>query len=922
MANQTSEKYTEDLFQAIDTIIATRVSKLPYDQTIICTIEDTTNAEYGKYLVRASNSTTDLDAKFTVFSEKTDYKVGDKVYVRIPMGDFTQQKVITGGYVAEDNLYNTDKDVFWTAEKVNLGDASISGGNYSYLNLYTKPQNAPFPAYYAFRLQFTPSTTESFSGTNYKQSDVDVEFELVVEYTIPTTLTTTSSKQTYTIKLRDYNANLLRNFSSKITVDIDLYSLHDTQIQVQKINLQNLRFVGNAVGGRYKNISLQSISYSFGYFIQNNINKLLVPYAESNFYFPDQQSTAKTVYFHYYDATDYTTKTLQPIQDLASQFTISVNDQIISDIIPIEEDFDGQYYCFNLPIGNNQVLRSSYQAVQVVMQSPDEIQNSIALVNANYYSQIGADVNDAKNGTRFLTAYTPTAAEEETARFNNGVFYIYGQDGKTTDSSASYVTRRAFVQFIDYFTGEPFDVSELSVSLGTTDQSMITLTSTVPELLRDNIAYITFKISDYYAQNKRNNSLIWIYNHDGIAFKYTQELLFGYSGSQGADYSLVLSLIDEATDKMVPAVIAGLTTAKTYQIRATLYDYSNNEKSIDSSDIVYSKIIDRGTPNWSLNNDIITVPANFIPNTTAGTSLYFGTVKAAIESLNIEAFLPIAVSWDADYILSGPSTITYDITGKKPFASKMPYKLYANASADTVMNITAEVVLPKANASDALKSLYPKISTGQTSLELPSAYSTDMNTAPAVVVIKQNGNTCWVQPLYIWQNKYPNSMVNGEANQVEIPEEGLPAGEVRTIVNTNVGRVLSNGTGMFIGDYGTSSHSEYGLFAFTDGENDKVKNIFRLTANGFRATGDITLMDGDELAGIGNENLPVYYKDGKPEPVMENIKNGPGDNAPQATLEDIVQAILDLKEAISAISGLSAAATTALNKIKLVIKET
>jgi len=31
MANQTSEQYTENLFQAIDTIIANRVSRLPYD---------------------------------------------------------------------------------------------------------------------------------------------------------------------------------------------------------------------------------------------------------------------------------------------------------------------------------------------------------------------------------------------------------------------------------------------------------------------------------------------------------------------------------------------------------------------------------------------------------------------------------------------------------------------------------------------------------------------------------------------------------------------------------------------------------------------------------------------------------------------------------------------------------------------------
>lgn len=920
MANQTSEKYTEDLFQAIDTIIANRVSKLPYDQTIICTIENNSQAEYGKYWVKASNSTSNLDAKFAVFSNKTDYKVGDKVYVRIPMGDFTQQKVITGDYVVEGAADGGAKDVFWTAEKTTMSESSaLNSGTYSHLNLYDRPAGEVFPGYYAFRLQFTPFTRESFVGTNYTQNQVDVQFEVVVECTIPTTLSTTISKIPFVIKLRDYNANLLRNFSSKITVDIDLYALYETQLQINKIYLQNLKFIGDAAG-QYTDVSLRNISYSFGYYISNNINKLLVIYSNDNFYSPDDSQ--KTIYFHYYDAIDYKNKQLEPITYQGDQFIVSFGDQNIE--CQIEEDvFNEHYYSITLPIGNNEILNGSLQAAQINVTSGDEIKQNIVLVNSKYYSQVSEDLDDTKKHTRFLTTYYPTEQEEREANFNNGVFYIYGQDGKVMDSSASYITRRAFVKFVDYFTTDTFVVEDLSCELSLQqDPSMITITSTAPMLWDGDTtrktAYITFKIDNYYAQNKRNNTIIWKYNHNGVIYEYPQELLFGYSGSQGADYSLILQLKD-SNGKVVPAILADADTAMEYTIDATLYDYSNQIKSYNASEISFTKVSPRNTI-WDLveSTNKISVPAHCVPSTTAGNNLYFGVIKATISKYSIEAFLPIAVSWNKDYILSGPSTITYDITGKKPFASKMPYRLYPNDSTSIPLTVTAEIVLPVAQASDALKSLYPKINENEYSVEFPSAYSTDMSEKPPVVVIKQNGNVRWVQPLYIWQNKYPNSMINGEANKVIIPDKDAPAGQTRTIINTSVGRVLTSGTGMFIGEYGTTTNnSDYGLFAFAQDEDNKVKNTFKLTATGdFKALGDLTLLDGNEPANIGKENLPVYYKDGKPEPIMANIKN---DNE-QATLKDIVQAILDIKKILSTMT-LTTAQQELLNNIKLEIEE-
>ncbi len=91
--------YAEDLFQAVDTIVHERTRHLPYDQTIVATITNNNKAYVGLYQV-----TTDSNIQFNAYSSNFDYNVGDMVYVRIPGGDYTKQKVIVDKYVAESTI--------------------------------------------------------------------------------------------------------------------------------------------------------------------------------------------------------------------------------------------------------------------------------------------------------------------------------------------------------------------------------------------------------------------------------------------------------------------------------------------------------------------------------------------------------------------------------------------------------------------------------------------------------------------------------------------------------------------------------------------------------------------------------------------------------------------------------------------------
>lgn len=87
--------YNEILLQAMDTVIAQRLSELAFDKTIICTITDSSERDKGIYKV------TDGSIVFEAYSENTNYSQDDKVYVNIPSGDWTQQKQITGRYITD-----------------------------------------------------------------------------------------------------------------------------------------------------------------------------------------------------------------------------------------------------------------------------------------------------------------------------------------------------------------------------------------------------------------------------------------------------------------------------------------------------------------------------------------------------------------------------------------------------------------------------------------------------------------------------------------------------------------------------------------------------------------------------------------------------------------------------------------------------
>lgn len=89
---------SENLFQAVDEIVKRRLETVNYDTTIICTIDDNSNAANNEYI--CSNGS----AKFKAYSADTTFKKDESVLVMIPNNDYSQQKIIMGRYVVDDGL--------------------------------------------------------------------------------------------------------------------------------------------------------------------------------------------------------------------------------------------------------------------------------------------------------------------------------------------------------------------------------------------------------------------------------------------------------------------------------------------------------------------------------------------------------------------------------------------------------------------------------------------------------------------------------------------------------------------------------------------------------------------------------------------------------------------------------------------------
>ena len=101
--------YAEQLLEAMKVVSKAEVQGVQFDRTIQCTVTGIEDADHGIYTVDNGS------ASFIAYSKDTDYKLKDNVLVTIPQGDYNQQKIIIGKFIAKNSkpfVYKSPFDYF------------------------------------------------------------------------------------------------------------------------------------------------------------------------------------------------------------------------------------------------------------------------------------------------------------------------------------------------------------------------------------------------------------------------------------------------------------------------------------------------------------------------------------------------------------------------------------------------------------------------------------------------------------------------------------------------------------------------------------------------------------------------------------------------------------------------------------------
>lgn len=170
MADSTRINELQDkLLQAMDIVNAKALNAISYDKTITCTIETNKNKKEGCYEV------SDGSTIFTAYSSMTNLAVGTSVYVTIPNGDFSNQKMIIGKVTttsSEPFIFTTPFDTIFDMTN-NMVDEDVSG---SLLANGKNDKDYPISEYGNFEIKRL-YTSEELSHPGYTRLGIKADFK-------------------------------------------------------------------------------------------------------------------------------------------------------------------------------------------------------------------------------------------------------------------------------------------------------------------------------------------------------------------------------------------------------------------------------------------------------------------------------------------------------------------------------------------------------------------------------------------------------------------------------------------------------------------------------------------------------------------------------------------------------------------------
>lgn len=829
--NQSSEELTETLLEAVDTIIGARLSQLPYDKTIVCTIMDDSQRGIGKYRVSA-----DEVNLFTAYADPDiEYFKGTQVYVKILNNNVSVSRIITGKYVTASEAYTSATGLYGTFYPYLKGDAVISrafsGNSFKctltdigeqQINAATNRRLIGYNGYSGMRV------TVTYKQTGLTQTETA---RLLFKVQLNKDVNVKHNSRRKTIAFESDNDialpvnNIINNSSLESTYS--LYFYLDNYIDIQNINL--IAEFSNINADVNSAFIITNVDITFGYWIKtlgpNNDVLLIIPnlngsnindFNNTNITSQNYNDTNRTgqiftyKYLHVYENQILFDNNLPSgLEDNSFDAIISKENNKYKKFFGF---YDASYSPEEINDGENdynvlpriETIKGNWRPLtwnsnQKTAQNEKDLNTSFETIRLGLFF----DYNRAGWGTLVaqdcylyndsFSSKSGSITKGLTASFDdatNGNYFIYDKDGNLLNMAAGDKIRTIKIQYTNTTnTNDKLDSNDTcSIDFSNNNTMIIPVTNISPMSATNGYFEFQYKIQKQYNQNYNNNIINFSLIHNGTRYNLSVELLFGYSGSEENKYTIYVNYKNGDTKVPIETIISNNNWRNYLDIK--VYDYTKmpiEDASIDCSN--FPTIVAQQ------NNTII-------------ATTYFA----------------LAESNESNYTYNGPTIITYDEHGSIKY-NKTKCALY---NKDTGEPITGYGW----SCSPDLYPNYLKYFTINSNGEFIPAKICDIkSSAPKTFVLeaKHNNIILWKQMIIFIRNENITSTQPSTTSE----EVALAAGQ--TITNVALGRLNEDKTaGVVIADVkqtNTNTNPTYGIYAYK--KNGTTSNqIFALTEDG------------------------------------------------------------------------------------------
>ena len=848
-----NKNYGEIFCQATEILAQHLIEQISFDRTILCTIVDDSEKNIGKY--RVSNT----DMTFDAYTSDTNYKINDNVYVSIPGGDWNEQKLIVSKkannsetMVEYINPYDRFINITNNIIPTNSLTAGLVANDISKKQIllwsYNSNEDSTLKSGGEVYAGYTRLALSGSFQTLLKSFDVrfgDYGLNLVIKTAAADSDETAVKVCNLSCADMTGNPYNYQGFFPQAKI-FDISNINQV-IEMELWFYQKAGSFKNAQGTEIpyenipSNILVKDINVALGYDTQSFDKDTLILYTQDLTDYDvkkDDESNHKKLeirWIHKFDENgkikvvelndgiDYNlTFYRHTLGEPSHSVWSGVDWAFLSSQTVIEGEVFYEYKdTARDPSYNTIWLKPDYNKTQEKIKAILTYNNDEEVLFSSILT-----INNANEVVNKETVNAVSALNINCEDNSNGNYFLYRLDGGILDSAYSKI-KRAFKLYFNTYgdTSGSLTEAESIEWIIPANNTMINLYPDQGQELGDDGFYhvirtneeiknnndldvfnLYYTINSSHRQQNNNNTIKCVVVRNQNEYTAIKELTFGTAGTAGTDYTFVLDFADNRYNALT------IRENETIEVEATLYDYTGKKLDISGRAI-----------EWSLTTDgndddgyIIRVDGTasnktglqFNPNITL-TEVpedNYTILKAVLKDwgdFKLEAYLPIPIRSNLEYqFISGATIIVYNSLGYLDDTFKNPYVVYKNdGSESTNGSWKIRSGADDVNKKDPCSPSLIKTKNNETILSPISIYVED-TMKELCITGSIDGVAVWSQPIYVYQNRYPTSIINDWNGKLTIDNKNNAILAAKMVA----GRKENNNsfTGVMIGDWGNT----------------------------------------------------------------------------------------------------------------------